>query len=92
MIFSFSLQKWTGIFIEILDILSAELNFAYVLNQPKVKVYSDVFHNSWDGVIGEVHNKLHDFSIADSYATLKRSEVFFKNNFIILFLKDFSNN
>ena len=44
-------------------------------------MYSDLVHNPWAGVIGEVYNKSHDFSIADTYATLQRSEVFFKNKF-----------
>ena len=56
--------------------LAEELNFTYVLKQPKVKVFGTEINGSWVGVVGEVYNKLYDLSISDLSVTVQRSEVF----------------
>ena len=56
--------------------LAEELNFTYVLKQPKVKVFGTEINGSWVGVVGEVYNKLYDFSISDLSVTQQRSEVY----------------
>ena len=46
------------------------------MKQPKVKVFGRKINGSWEGIVGEVYNKLYDFTISDLSVTQQRSEVY----------------
>ena len=55
--------------------MAQELNFTFRMNFPEKHVYSLFENGVWHGIIGEVHERLYDFSISDLSVTQQRSEV-----------------
>ena len=55
--------------------MAQELNFTFRMNFPEKHVYSLFENGVWHGIIGEVHERLYDFSISDLSVTKQRSEV-----------------
>ena len=60
-----------------MKIIAKELNFTYTINLPKIKVYSEIRNNRWVGLVGEVYDKLYDFTIGDLSVTEARATVIF---------------
>ena len=58
------------------------------MKQPKVKVFGGKRNGSWVGIVGEVYNKLYDFTISDLSVTQQRSEVYKYLFKVMIFFKN----
>ena len=73
--FHVHLQKWEGMFVDMLKILQSQLNFTYKITEPVDKSYGNFINGSWNGFIGALEKKTIDLVMADLAITQERSEV-----------------
>lgn len=62
-------------FIDLLDVLSSDLNFEYEIRQPKDGTYGAFLNGAWSGIIKDLDEKRGDLATVDLSVTKARSSV-----------------
>ena len=63
-------------YFDVLKTLKSDLNFTYIVKQPKDMSYGTMLDDgTWNGIIGQLHKKKADIGCVDLSVTEQRSQV-----------------
>ncbi|XP_067138426.1 probable glutamate receptor isoform X2 [Centruroides vittatus] len=68
-------SRWSGYVFDVINILADNLNFSYVVEDQKDKIYGIEKNGKWNGMIGKLINDKADIAAADLSWSPERAEV-----------------